>query len=106
MDLRCNKTNCKHNCLYACNAKEVHIAKNTDCKTYEKDEKKSKNKLQDVSKDMFEIAPNIAEYKHNDKLDIACKANCLFNKCGKCNANGITVLNDKDEGICGTFIEE
>jgi len=92
--------------LHACNADEVHIAKNTDCKTYQKDATKSADTLQDVSKDMFEVAPNISEYKHNDKLKIKCNAKCLFNKSGKCNANGITVLNEQEDGVCGTFIEE
>src|SRR5574344_9933 len=105
MDLRCNKTNCKHNCKYSCNASEVHIAKNTDCRTYEKDAEKNIDKLQDVSRDMFEIAPEVTEYKHNDKMCVDCHANCLFNKEGKCNANGITVLEDKENGVCGTFIE-
>lgn len=106
MDLRCNKTNCKHNCKYSCNAREVHIAKNTDCRTYDRDFKKDKTNLQDVSRDMFEIAPEIAGFTHNDKLQVACNANCVFNKMGRCNANGITVLENNQKGFCGTFIEE
>lgn len=106
MDLRCNKTDCKYNNRYACTAKKVEIAKNTDCHTYQKDPQKTKVNLQDVSKDMFEIAPNVERYKHNDKLCVDCKAKCLFNKSGKCNANGITVLESDKDGICGTFIAE
>lgn len=106
MDLRCNKTNCKHNCKYSCNASEVHIAKNTDCRTYDRDFGKDKTNLQDVSRDMFEIAPEIAAFKHNDKLKVACNAKCVFNKSGRCNANGITVLENNIKGFCGTFIEE
>ena len=106
MDLRCNKTNCKHNRKYSCTASEVHIARNTDCRTYDKDFAKSAEKLQDVSRDMFETAPQIGEHSHKDRLCVDCKAHCLFNKNGKCNANGITVLETSQKGYCGTFIEE
>ena len=106
MDLRCNKTNCKHNQKYSCTAKEVHIAKNTDCQTYDRDFDKNVKNLQDVSRDMFEISPEISEYSHNDKLCVDCKANCLFNNMGKCKANGITILENNKKGFCGTFIEE
>lgn len=106
MDLRCNKTNCKHNKCYGCKAKEVHIAKNTDCKTYDRNPEKTADKLQDVSRDMFEFAPEIASYRHDDKMNIKCNAKCLFNKNGNCNANGITVIEGKKDGKCGTFIAE
>ena len=106
MDLRCDKTNCKHNCKYCCTAKKVHIAANTDCKTYDRDFKKNENNLQDVSKDMFEVAPDIAGFSHNDKLKVACHAKCVFNRNGFCNANGITILENNKVGFCGTFIEE
>lgn len=106
MDLRCNKTNCKHNKNYSCMAKEVHIAKNTDCRTYDRDFTKTPNNLPDVSRDMFEVAPEIASYKHDNKMNVKCNAKCLFNKDGRCNANGITVLEKKNDGVCGTFIEE
>ena len=106
MDLRCNKTNCKHNCKYACTAREVHIAKNTDCKTFDKDFDKTAYSLQDVSRDMFEVAPSISDYSHEEKLCVDCNAKCLFNKMGKCSANGITILEDDKIGFCGTFIEE
>ena len=106
MDIRCNKTDCKHNNKYACMAKEIHVAKNTDCRTYDKDYEKQKKNLQDVSRDMFEIAPEIGDFSHSDKLCVDCHAHCLFNKNMKCNANGITVLEAERKGVCGTFIEE
>ena len=56
MDLRCKKTNCKHNKNYACTASEVHIARNTDCQTFDRNFLKTEDKLQDVSRDMFELA--------------------------------------------------
>ena len=106
MDLRCQKTDCKHNDRYACTAKNVHIAKNTDCRTYDRDFTKNESNLQDVSRNMFEVAPEIGKFSHNDRLCVDCHANCLFNRMGKCNANGITVLQNNKKGFCGTFIEE
>lgn len=106
MDLRCNKTNCKHNKCYSCTATEVHIARNTDCRTYDRDFTKNASNLQDVSRDMFEVAPEVASYRHDNKMNVKCNAHCLFNKNGLCNANGITVLENKKDGKCGTFIEE
>ena len=106
MDLRCKKTICKHNKNFACTASKVHIARNTDCLTYDRDFAKTPEKLQDAIRDMFEIAPEVSEYSHNDKLCVDCRAHCLFNKMGKCNANGITVLENSKNGCCGTFIEE
>lgn len=105
MDLKCRKTICKHNDKYACNAKTILIGDKTECTTYEKDSQKKVENLQDVSKTMFEAAPELSKYRHNRDCDIKCTAKCLFNKEGKCNANGITVLEGKADGICGTFIE-
>ena len=106
MDLRCTKTDCEHNHKFACRAKNINVTKNTQCKTYKKDETKDVKTLQDISRDMFEIAPDVAHYKHNDNMCVDCLAKCVFNKCGKCNANGITVLETSQKGYCGTFIEE
>lgn len=106
MDLKCNKTCCCHNDKYCCCAKEILIGSRTDCKTFEKDSNKTPEKLQDVSKDMFESAPDIKSFKHTKDVKINCNASCIFNKDGKCNANGITVLEGSSDGICGTFVKE
>lgn len=106
MDLKCRKTICKHNDKYACMAKTILIGDKTECTTYEKDAQKKVDKLQDVSKTMFESAPELSKYRHNQDCNIKCTAQCLFNKEGKCHANGITVLEGKADGICGTFIEK
>lgn len=106
MDLRCTKTDCKHNHKYACMAESINVAKNADCKTYKRDEKKDIEKLSEIKQDMFEVAPDFAHYKHNDKMCVDCAADCLFNRHGKCNANGITVLDEKTDATCGTFIKE
>lgn len=103
MDIKCNKTICHYNNCYCCEAKGIHVAKNAECRTFEKDE--TKKNLQDVSRDMFEAAPEIAPFRHSKNIDIACRAECLFNVNGVCNANGITVLEGKSIGRCGTFVK-
>ena len=63
-------------------------------------------KVEKLSKNMFEQAPEIAPFRAKENVDIKCNAECLFNKEGICKANGITVLDGKNDGICGTFIEK
>ena len=106
MDLKCRKTVCKYNNKYACMAKEILVDSKTTCDTFEKDKDKTEEKLQDVSKTMFESAPDIHPYRHNKDCNIKCNAKCLFNNNGKCQANGISMLEGKNDGICGTFIEK
>lgn len=106
MDLKCKKTICKYNDKYACLAKEIMVGKNVDCETYKKDPDKCEAKLQDVSKTMFEVAPDLSPYRHNKDCKINCRAHCLFNKDGICHANGITVIETEDDGLCATFIEK
>lgn len=102
MDIKCNKTICKHNNCYCCEAGKIDVAQNAECKTFCKGNKKD---LQDVSKNMFEASPEIAPFRHSKNVDINCGAHCLFNVNGVCNANGITVLEGKTIGRCGTFLE-
>lgn len=104
MDLRCNKLDCKYNDRYACRAKDIHVSKQTECRTYEHD--KDKENIEKISKTMFESAPEIAPFRAKEDVGVLCHANCLFNKDGKCKANGITILEGKKDGICGTFIEK
>lgn len=106
MDLKCRKTICEFNDKYSCKAKEILIGEQTECTTYQKDEDKKVENLQDISKTMFEAVPELSPYRHNKKCKINCNADCLFNKDGLCHANGITVLEGETEGICGTFIEK
>ncbi len=103
MDIKCNKTICRYNNCYCCEAKNLEVSSHAHCNTFEKDD--HKRTLQDVSRDMFESAPEIAPFRHSKNANIECKAHCLFNVNGICNANGITVLEGKSIGRCGTFIE-
>lgn len=105
MDLKCKKMNCKYNEAYACMSKGIKVARNCECATFEKSDKLDEKQHQDISRDMFEVAPEIHPFRHNRAMSIECAAECLFNKDGICKANGISVMNGKKAGVCITNIE-
>lgn len=88
MNIVCRKTKCKYNNCQACMRKSLVIDSELNCCFYETVQKDS---VQDVSKNMLEIAPEIAPFSHSKNVAIKCKANCIFNKCNECMANGILV---------------
>lgn len=102
MNISCRKTKCKYNNKYVCTSKNIFIQKNLNCAYFEP---VKKDDLQDVSKTMFELAPEIAPYKHNKNTNIMCEADCIFNKNNKCVCNGIFINgeskkeNDKRDTI-------
>ncbi len=106
MDIKCRKTSCKYNNSYTCVAKGIDISTAVECATFQPDTTK---KAEDFSKNMFETdVETYANSRHIKDVDLFCQVGqCLFNRSGKCNANGITVL-DEGEGktSCGTFIKE
>lgn len=105
MDLKCKKMNCKYNDCCACMSKSIKVAKNCECATFEKSNKLEESQHQDISRDMFEVAPDIHPFRHNRSMSIECSAECLFNKDGLCKSNGISVMNGKNSGVCITNIE-
>lgn len=105
MDLKCKKLDCVNNNKYSCSAKGINIKKNQNCQMFEKAEHLKECQKQDVSKTMFEVAPDMHPFRHNKKLNITCEANCLFNKDGICHANGISILKDKGSAFCATHID-
>ena len=88
MNIVCRKTKCKHNHNLACMSKQLLIDSKLNCEFFEPIEDKS---VEDISKQMMEIAPEIAPFRHSREVDISCEANCVFNNSGKCMANGIFV---------------
>ena len=102
MDINCRKLNCKHNKKCVCTAKGIKIDNETTCKTYILD---SNKKVEDLSKTMFSKTPDYENFRHIKDADIECNAHCIFNKKGKCLANGIIILDNK-KAICGTFIQK
>lgn len=102
MDIKCRKTTCKHNHASVCNASEIKISERMLCKTYAK----TRKPVPDTSKNMFETAPEVAPYRHNQTIGIACAAHCMFNKDGHCYANGIIVNDIRECPLCITFIQK
>ena len=98
-DLKCGLTACKHNEGYCCCAKEIEVDKGTDCTTYCPDENKH------VS--MFEAAGDFAKADYSVYTRVSCEADCVFNKSGKCDSNGITVMNEGSQNaVCLTYIKQ
>ena len=102
MNIVCRKTKCKYNNNQACQSKKIFIDRELNCEQFTPIEKGS---LQDISKNMMEVAPEIAPFRHNKDISIKCQANCVFNKDCNCTANGIFVngqteqLNEKVQNI-------
>ena len=103
MDLKCKKMDCVHNDGCACMCKHINVNKQCECTTYNHHNSNEKKQHQDISRDMFEAAPDLHPFRHNKKVDIECSANCLFNEGNKCHANGISVSN-KQRATCITAI--
>ena len=107
MELKCRKLDCVNNDRYSCTKRGINVSSSTECISYEKSKNLDENQKQDVSRDMFNKKPDIHAYRHNKNVDIECKAKCLFNRKGKCFANGITIQNTAPkEADCITFIKQ
>lgn len=107
MDLKCKKLNCVHNKEFSCNAKGIKVKHNLTCATYKKNENLTEEQQQNVSRTMFEVAPEMHPYRHNKKVNICCDAkNCVFNDYGNCKSNGVTVCRSEHKAYCATAIKE
>lgn len=106
MDLKCKKLNCVNNDKYSCMKKAIKVSKTCECDSYEPARDLRDSQKQDVSKTMFETAPDFHPYRHKKKIDIECDADCLFNRNNKCHANGISVCNCTNCALCATFIKD
>lgn len=100
MDIRCRKTKCKYNDRYTCKAKNILIGQGDLCETYQD----SGDKTKDVSKKIFRKTPQYAPQRDTNKMKIECENNCLFNKEGRCIANGITINDIKEKPCCMTIL--
>ncbi len=102
MDIKCRRTTCCFNKGHTCCSPKVDITSKAVCSTYEKDEQVDNL---DLSRGMFESAPEYANFRHIKNVALRCNAaRCIFNKEGKCRANGITVIDQHEESKCGSFI--
>ena len=104
MDIRCRKTTCEYNDRYTCRAREILIRKNCECEKFKLDKAKS---VVDKTKKIFTDDPPIyAPQRDSKTLTIGCRAKCLFNDNGICEANGITLNDVKEKPLCVTFLHE
>ncbi len=107
MDLKCKKLDCLFNDKFSCKAKGIDVGHNLNCNTYEKNDDLDEGQKQNVSKTMFEIAPQYHAFRHNKNVNIRCDArHCLFNLDGDCCSNGITIQRSKENAYCSTAIHE
>lgn len=102
MDIRCRKTDCKFNEGLTCCIKALNIDNKNTCVCFER----GKERI-DISRQIFsDTPPDIKDYRHLKDINMHCKTECLFNKKGKCIANGITINEVKDIAKCITFMEK
>lgn len=103
MDIRCRKTNCLHNDRFTCKAKEILINGKVICSTYQEDGSKSSP---DTTARLFEKTPDFAPQRDSKALKIGCRADCLFNRNGKCVSNGITLNAIKESPFYISFLKK
>ena len=106
MDLKCKRLDCKNNDKYSCMKDVIMVSESAECDSYELDDEVRDGQDQNVSRDMFEVAPDYHPYRHKRQVDIECGAECLFNSSKKCRANGISVCKCGDIALCTTFIKK
>ena len=107
MDLKCKKLDCEYNKEFSCQARGILIRQNLNCDTFKHNDNLTEEQQQNVSRTMFEVAPELHPYRHNKKVNIMCDATkCLFNDNGNCKSNGITVSRSKTKAYCSTAIRE
>lgn len=98
-DLKCGLRVCKFNKGYSCVSRQISVNGNADCTSYDPDERK--RRIQ------FEAANDFVPANYTVDTKIGCGAECIFNREGKCVANGITVMSRaSDDASCLTFIKK
>lgn len=94
VDLKCKCGKCIHNKNCNCFASKIEVNSGTACKTFTPS---SNSKL--------ELADEIAQPLVRPSVDVACSADCVFLRRGKCIANGITVNVNNGNAECNTFLK-
>ena len=93
MDIRCRKRQCKYNDRFTCRAKDISVSE------------KSKE-VEDTTQSLFSKTPDYAPQRDSKTMTITCRANCLFNRNGKCVSNGITLNAIKEKPYCVSFLKK
>lgn len=103
MEIRCKKDDCKHNTGCSCRAGEIRIDRGEHCASYVRNQ--LKDNLIRENGNIFAVADDMAK-QHLRTVPLACCAKeCIYNKERRCHANGITVVDGKNDTCadCATF---
>lgn len=102
MNIICRKKTCKFNKNFVCQADELNVSQNAKCEMFEK----VKSKVDDSSKKIFRHTPKYNQFRAVKNLPICCHADCQFNKCTKCHANGVTINDLENVPYCVTYFRK
>jgi len=103
MEIRCRKGDCTYNNGCSCTAPSVEVDRDSDCQSYTCDELKKSLIIQNGN--LFEISEELVAKNLRD-VPLICRArHCLYNIDSKCNANGISIIDEDDDAPCATYIE-
>lgn len=94
IDLKCKCGKCEFNENCNCRANTIKITGTSRCATYTPSADNSK----------AEFSDEISQPLVRPSVEVLCEAKCLFNKCGKCLANGISILREDNSAECGTYL--
>jgi len=102
MEIRCKKDNCEHNTGCSCKAGSIAVDKGGHhCCSYIDNPLKSN--LIEENGDIFSVAEEKV-HRHIRSVPLACnEKTCLFNKEERCQANGVTVIDDGKKACCATY---
>lgn len=92
-DLKCKREGCEFNQNCRCSAKHITIASNAECTSYSPSENYNKTEKSKIKQRAVRVN-TIADCK---------AAGCLFNHCGVCVANGISVATVDNKPECLTI---
>lgn len=94
VDLKCKCGKCEFNHNCNCHARHIVIGRQTKCETFSRSSDENKTEHSD----------EISQPLVRPSVEVLCNATCLFNKQGKCLANGISVQSDNGDVQCTTFL--
>lgn len=102
MDVVCRKQKCQFNDCTKCQRKNLEVSADAVCENMVIDKNKP---VADISKDMFERAPEIAPFRHCLTMNIKCQADCIHNRDGECCSNGIIVNSVGKGNECISYVK-
>ncbi|MCL2621969.1 MAG: DUF1540 domain-containing protein, partial [Firmicutes bacterium] len=91
MDIKCKRLDCTHNSGCSCSARSINITRATLCNKYASSDHKAA--LLKINNNLIEASAELSPQNLKD-VHLVCDSPCLYNKCGKCYANGITVIDE------------